>query len=124
MIFAPPVEHDGLKVIAVAKIRWGLGGGFGKEGSRGGGGGVWISPVGYNVLNHPASRDPSPISAATAQIATIHHTARFVLGLITSSYLDPTAVGFCASKRTRRLYDRRVIKPLHPREGRWTPDGQ
>jgi uncharacterized spore protein YtfJ len=49
-VYADPVEHDGVMVIPVAKLRWGFGGGSGrKQGKRGkgGGGGVQAAPLGY-----------------------------------------------------------------------------
>lgn len=50
-IFHEPVEHSGIKIIPVAKIRYGFGGGYGRkkigEVGKGGGGGVSASPVGY-----------------------------------------------------------------------------
>jgi len=49
-IYGPPVERDGLTVIPVARVMYGLGGGGGhrdaEEGS-GMGGGVMARPVGY-----------------------------------------------------------------------------
>ncbi len=49
-VYAEPVEHDGVTVIPVAKVRWGFGGGTGfkkKKRGQGGGGGVQVSPLGY-----------------------------------------------------------------------------
>ena len=51
-VFGSPVEQDGAKVIPVARARWGIGGGFGKNKKKddqgsGIGGGVQTSPVGY-----------------------------------------------------------------------------
>ncbi len=49
-VYADPVEHDGVTVIPVAKLRWGFGGGSGrKKGKRGqgGGGGMHAAPLGY-----------------------------------------------------------------------------
>jgi uncharacterized spore protein YtfJ len=49
-VYADPVEHDGITVIPVAKVRWGFGGGSGrKKGERGsgGGGGMQAAPLGY-----------------------------------------------------------------------------
>jgi uncharacterized spore protein YtfJ len=50
-IYGSPIERDGLTIIPVGKIRYGLGGASGyqkkiREGS-GGGGGMVITPVGY-----------------------------------------------------------------------------
>ena len=51
-VFGTPVEGDGVTVIPVARVRWGVGGGSGrgkKDDSEGfgGGGGVQAAPVGY-----------------------------------------------------------------------------
>jgi len=49
-VYADPVEHDGVTIIPVAKLRWGFGGGIGrKKGKRGqgGGGGMQAAPLGY-----------------------------------------------------------------------------
>lgn len=55
-VFGEPIERDGVTVIPVAKVRWGVGGGSGvganqnthREGEgEGGGGGMMATPVGY-----------------------------------------------------------------------------
>jgi len=57
-VFGEPVQRDGLTVIPVAKVSWGVGGGAGKGGETkedhfeggeggGGGGGVRATPLGY-----------------------------------------------------------------------------
>jgi uncharacterized spore protein YtfJ len=51
-VFGEPVERDGITVIPVARVRWGVGGGSGrgkKQDSEGfgGGGGVQAEPMGY-----------------------------------------------------------------------------
>jgi uncharacterized spore protein YtfJ len=56
-IFGEPVEHDGVTVIPVGKVRWGFGGGSGRDSSdeldgsvdegSGGGGGAMASPLGF-----------------------------------------------------------------------------
>jgi uncharacterized spore protein YtfJ len=49
-VFAEPVEHEGVTVIPVAKVRWGFGGGSGRklgERGQGGGGGMHAAPLGY-----------------------------------------------------------------------------
>lgn len=52
-VFGEAVERDGVTVIPVAKARWGLGGGSGRQGrlgrqeGMGGGGGVVVQPAGY-----------------------------------------------------------------------------
>src|SRR6266487_2022176 len=65
VVFADPVERDGVTVIPVAKARWGFGGGAGSgsstsqnqtdEGS-GGGAGVLLSPVGYIEIKDGRAR--------------------------------------------------------------------
>jgi uncharacterized spore protein YtfJ len=49
-VFGDPVERDGVTVVPVARVRWGVGGGGGSgtEGmGSGGGGGVTADPIGY-----------------------------------------------------------------------------
>jgi uncharacterized spore protein YtfJ len=49
-VFGEPVKRGDVKVIPVARARWGFGGGTGTspEGSGGGGGGAgWVTPIGY-----------------------------------------------------------------------------
>lgn len=50
-IFQEPILHDGIKVIPVAKIRYGFGAGYGHKNpgdtGKGGGGGAVASPIGY-----------------------------------------------------------------------------
>ncbi len=50
-VFGEPVERNGVTVVPVARARWGVGGGAGKdkkgEKGTGVGGGVQTSPVGY-----------------------------------------------------------------------------
>ena len=50
IVFADPIERNGVTVIPVAKARWGFGGGSGrthKENGSGGGGGAVVSPIGF-----------------------------------------------------------------------------
>jgi uncharacterized spore protein YtfJ len=59
-IFGSPVEKEGITVIPVGKVHYGLGGGSGSsdqqgEGS-GGGGGMVVSPVGYIEITEGGSR--------------------------------------------------------------------
>ncbi len=49
-VYAEPVEHDGVTVIPVAKVKWGFGGGSGhkqRKRGKGGGGGLQAAPLGY-----------------------------------------------------------------------------
>jgi uncharacterized spore protein YtfJ len=62
-VFGDAVERDGITVIPVARIRWGVGagGGQGPEGSgSGGGGGVAADPIGYIEVT-PAGATFRPI---------------------------------------------------------------
>jgi uncharacterized spore protein YtfJ len=55
IIFADPVERDGLTIIPVARARWGFGGGVGRkrdEDGAGGGGGAQVTPVGYIAIKN------------------------------------------------------------------------
>lgn len=66
VVFGDAVERDGITVIPVARIRWGVGGGGGSapegEGS-GGGGGVVADPIGYiEVTSAGATFRPIPRS--------------------------------------------------------------
>jgi uncharacterized spore protein YtfJ len=69
-VYADPVEHGGVTVIPVAKVRWGFGGGSGSgkgdASGSGGGGGVQVWPIGYIELKDGTSafrpiRDPSTL---------------------------------------------------------------
>jgi uncharacterized spore protein YtfJ len=59
-IYGLPVEREGVTIIPVGKVRYGLGGGSGNraeegEGS-GGGGGMMIAPVGYIEIKNGKSK--------------------------------------------------------------------
>jgi uncharacterized spore protein YtfJ len=59
MIYGDPIEHDGVIIIPVAKLRYGVGGGGGSrngEEGGGGGGGVIVQPAGYIELKDGSSR--------------------------------------------------------------------
>jgi uncharacterized spore protein YtfJ len=77
-VFGEPVERDGVTVIPVAKVRWGIGGGSGagrkfKKGDvsgkgqgGGGGGGVHVAPLGYIEIKdgeaeYKPIRDPAAL---------------------------------------------------------------
>jgi len=88
-IFGDPVDRDGITVIPVARVRWGVGGGggAGPEGSgSGGGGGVAAEPIGYIELTptgasfRPIPRSFGPGELLAAAIATailLRSLARF-----------------------------------------------
>jgi uncharacterized spore protein YtfJ len=82
-IFGEPVERDGITVIPVARVRWGVGGGggAGPEGSgSGGGGGVYAEPVGYvEMTSAGAVFRPMPRSMGAAQIVAVAVAAAIVL---------------------------------------------
>jgi hypothetical protein len=65
-VFGDAVERDGITVIPVARVRWGIGagGGQGPDGSgSGGGGGVAADPIGYiEVTSAGATFRPIPRS--------------------------------------------------------------
>jgi uncharacterized spore protein YtfJ len=71
-VFGDPVERNGVTVIPVARVRWGVGGGGGAapDGSgSGGGGGAAADPIGYiEITSAGASFRPiaQTFSAATA----------------------------------------------------------
>ncbi|HQR36452.1 MAG TPA: spore germination protein GerW family protein [Blastocatellia bacterium] len=59
MIYGDPVEHDGVTIIPVAKLRYGFGGGGGKhneEEGGGGGGAEIVQPAGYIELKDGSSK--------------------------------------------------------------------
>jgi uncharacterized spore protein YtfJ len=76
-VFGDPVERNGVTVIPVARVRWGVGGGGGAapEGSGSvGGGGAAADPIGYiEITSGGASFRPiaQTFSAATAIGAAI-----------------------------------------------------
>ena len=76
-IYGAPVERNGITVIPVAKVMYGLGGGSGSkagEEGAGGGGGVAVTPMGFIEITDEKARfrsirDPLvilPIIAATS----------------------------------------------------------
>ena len=87
-IFGEPVERDGITVIPVARVRWGVGGGggAGPAGSgSGGGGGVTAEPVGYiEIASAGAVFRPVPRSMGPAQIIGVAVAAAIVLRAVAS----------------------------------------
>jgi hypothetical protein len=88
-VFGDPVERDGITVIPVARVRWGVGagGGEGPEGSgSGGGGGVAADPIGYievtpaGAIFRPIPRSFGPgtvLGGALALAIVLRALARF-----------------------------------------------
>ena len=81
-VFGEAVKRGNVKVIPVARARWGFGGGSGSspDGSgTGGGGGGWISPIGYIEIHKDRAefkpiRDPrraAAVIAATGVVAGV-----------------------------------------------------
>jgi len=73
MVYAEPVERDGLTVIPVAHVRWGFGIGSGHRNApmRTGGGGAMASPAGYLEISggrcrYVPIRNPSTAVGAVA----------------------------------------------------------
>jgi uncharacterized spore protein YtfJ len=73
-VYGEPIERDGITIIPVARVSWGIGGGFGRGSGRpakegegsggGGGGGATVSPIGYievkdGVAKYRAIPDPA-----------------------------------------------------------------
>lgn len=100
-IFGQPVEHDGVTVIPVGKVRYGFGGGAGRgieEGSEtgeigegsGGGGGVSASPLGFieirdgraefRRVNDPVSAVPVILAAAFAAWVALRGIRKILRG--------------------------------------------
>lgn len=62
-VFGAPVERDGVTVIPVARVRWGVGGGGGRgrrkgqtDDGFGGGGGVQAAPLGFIEVRDGGAR--------------------------------------------------------------------
>jgi len=60
-VFGAPVERDGVTVIPVARVRWGVGGGRGRRKGQtddgfGGGGGVQAAPLGFIEVRDGGAR--------------------------------------------------------------------
>jgi uncharacterized spore protein YtfJ len=80
-VFGEPVKRGDVKVIPVARARWGFGGGSGTspEGSGTGGGGAgWVTPIGYiEVRDDGAEFKPIPdrrwmaVAAAAVGVAAM-----------------------------------------------------
>jgi len=82
-VFGEPVEREGVTVIPVARVRWGVGGGggAGQEGSgSGGGGGVAADPIGYiDITSAGAAFRPIPRSFGPAEVIGSALAAAIVL---------------------------------------------
>ena len=88
-IFGEPVERDGVTVVPVARVRWGVGGGGGEgpEGAgSGGGGGISAEPVGYIEITSagasfrplgPAIGPAHLVAAAVGSAIILRAVARF-----------------------------------------------
>lgn len=75
-VFGEPIEHNGIKVIPVAKVRYGFGGGSGpaaeEQAGKGAGGGAIASPIGYIELRDNQTRFkpiPNLVSLSLAILA-------------------------------------------------------
>ena len=87
-VFGDPVERDGVTVVPVARVRWGVGGGGGSApdgAGSGGGGGVAADPIGFIELTsagatfRPIARlfgAPTILAVAIAAAAVLRATAR------------------------------------------------
>ena len=72
VVFADPVEREGVTVIPVAKARWGFGGGSGRrkeQDGAGGGGGAQVTPVGFIEIRNGEARFQRIINISTPLIA-------------------------------------------------------
>jgi uncharacterized spore protein YtfJ len=81
-VFGDPVVRDGVTVIPVARVRWGVGGGGGsaREGAgSGGGGGAAADPIGYiEVKSAGASFRPIARSFGATTILALAIAAAIV----------------------------------------------
>jgi uncharacterized spore protein YtfJ len=82
-VYAEAVEHDGVTVIPVAKVRWGFGGGTGKKkgkSGKGGGGGLKASPLGYiEIKDGQTEFKPIRDPAALVPLVAVGGLAGWVL---------------------------------------------
>jgi hypothetical protein len=85
-VFGEPVERDGVTVVPVARVRWGVGGGggVGTDGSgSGGGGGVTAEPVGYiEITAAGAMFRPMPRSFGPAQFIGVAVALAIIIGAV------------------------------------------
>lgn len=93
-VFGAPIEREGVTVVPVARVRWGVGGGGGdsvQDGASGtgAGAGVIADPVGYLEVSaagttyHPISRpfaNPVTILAAALGLALVIRAAARLRG--------------------------------------------
>jgi uncharacterized spore protein YtfJ len=100
-IFGDPVEHDGVTVIPVGKVRWGFGGGSGRDAvedgvdgtvdeGAGGGGGAMASPLGFieirdgraefRKVSDPVSAVPVILASAVAAWVVLRGVRKLVRG--------------------------------------------
>ncbi|HYN69869.1 MAG TPA: sporulation protein [Candidatus Eisenbacteria bacterium] len=82
-VFGDPVERDGVTVIPVARVRWGVGGGGGSAvdgAGSGGGGGLAADPIGYiEITSAGASFRPIARSFGAAGILAVAIAAVIVI---------------------------------------------
>ena len=81
LVFAEPVEREGVTVIPVAKSCWGFGGGAGRrrhDDGVGGGGGVRVIPIGVIEIRNGGARFQR-IHTASLPIIVVSGVAGFLL---------------------------------------------
>ena len=81
LVFAEPVEREGVTVIPVAKSCWGFGGGAGRrrhDDGVGGGGGVRVIPIGFIEIRNGGARFQR-IHTASLPIIVVSGVAGFLL---------------------------------------------
>ncbi len=119
-VFGDPVERDGVTVIPVARVRWGVGGGSGRGRGRGrgkseeaeqnegtgGGGGVQASPLGFIELRGGQARyrrvnDPLRLAVA-ALILPVSLTAGAVVTIVTLGVVARSMRGMIHAPHWRR----------------------
>lgn len=77
VVFAPPIERDGVTVVPVARVRYGFGGGRGGRGEetgQGGGGGSSATPVGFIELRDGTAEFrafPDPVAESARTMALL-----------------------------------------------------
>jgi uncharacterized spore protein YtfJ len=116
-VFGAPVEREGVTVIPVARVRWGVGGGG--RGRRkgqtddgfGGGGGVQAAPLGFIEVRDGAARyrrirDPLRVALA-ALLLPLSFAAAEAVTLVTLAALARSLKGMFAVPQARWPFRRR-----------------
>jgi uncharacterized spore protein YtfJ len=109
-VFGALVERDGVTVIPVARVRWGVGGGRGRRKGQtddgfGGGGGVQAAPLGFievrdGVARYRRIRDPLRVAIA-ALLLPLSFSAAGAVMFVTLAALARSMKGMFAVPQAR-----------------------